>query len=451
MAKNRRTLGCFAALALVLLLHSDAVETAGEEPLVTTSLDYFADAERTAVVQPADVEDEELPEEPAPPPRPAPRRARRTRLASVPQMFGDFSGINGQIFAQAQQGGDFQTVVADLPCGRRAKIGENNYALTNDRVYFTFNHFHNALRVREALATAPPPPAPPPVGLPPGFNGPQQRFPLDRYTLGIEKRVLGDCCSIEVRMPLMGSYSAQSAIPVPTVTYGAEGGNIGNLAIILKWMVKRTETLAVAAGVGVDLPTGSDVFGRVEFPFDPAIGFAEFVVRNQSVHVSPYIAVTGSPSERCFFNAFAQLDLTASGNRVDVVFGGSIPPASGKHTDQHLLFLDAAFGYWLYRNESARHFRGLAGVAEIHYGTTLHDGDAFQAVVSPTMTSLSTASFLNRIDSLNLTAGLHAQLGEKTNVRIGAVVPLRHNMDPLFGATDRLFDAEIQLQVNRRF
>jgi hypothetical protein len=47
-------------------------------------------------------------------------------------------------------------------------------------------------------------------------------------------------------------------------------------------------------------------------------------------------------------------------------------------------------------------------------------------------------------DILNLTAGLHVQIGDRSNLRIAAVVPL-------LDEPDQLFDSEIQFSFNRYF
>jgi hypothetical protein len=51
---------------------------------------------------------------------------------------------------------------------------------------------------------------------------------------------------------------------------------------------------------------------------------------------------------------------------------------------------------------------------------------------------------LNRIDLLNLTSGLHFQISDLSNLRVGAVVPLR-------AQPERVFDSEIQVSFNRMF
>ncbi|HTN73852.1 MAG TPA: hypothetical protein VL096_01345 [Pirellulaceae bacterium] len=189
------------------------------------------------------------------PPRPTTRRGPtgsrqgNIRLASVPNMFGDGfmtsaravvletpSGLN------RVSGGGF-----DIPGAggsRRVKIGENNKALPSDRVYFMYNHFENALSIQEQSL------------VPPGPNVINQA-PIDRYTFGVEKMFFDDLWSCEIRMPFNSSFSAQ------TENFGVGGGNVGNLAVILKNLLYVDESTSVAAGIGFDMPTGSSANGQI--------------------------------------------------------------------------------------------------------------------------------------------------------------------------------------------
>jgi hypothetical protein len=51
----------------------------------------------------------------------------------------------------------------------------------------------------------------------------------------------------------------------------------------------------------------------------------------------------------------------------------------------------------------------------------------------------------NRVDFLNLTSGLHFQIGPLSNLRVGCAVPLHTSGE------NRQFDSEIQVQFNRFF
>ena len=156
-------------------------------------------------------EEEETPmaEEPATqPPRPTPprRRSRRaySRLGRVPPLFGD--SLTGDF--------DVGSAVVDLPLAggsRVFKIAENNRPLPTDRIYFVYNHFHNALDVQSPMAVIP-----------------EESFSIDRYTLGIEKTFGCGCWSAELRLPVTSDFDF--AGPGASV----EGGHLGDLAVVLK-------------------------------------------------------------------------------------------------------------------------------------------------------------------------------------------------------------------------
>jgi hypothetical protein len=99
-------------------------------------------------------------------------------------------------------------------------------------------------------------------------------------------------------------------------------------------------------------------------------------------------------------------------------------------------------GYWLSRNPCADWVTGLAGVVELHYTTTLQDADIVTGTTSSRFFSFG--NFSNYVDVLDLTVGLHAELGNQTLCRVAGVVPLRTG-------DDRLFNGEVQVQLERRF
>ncbi len=383
-------------------------------------------------------EEERQPER-APAPAPRPRRPT-DRLSSVPQMFGDFFANSGQLLVDADPNSPQDFFLTDVPMAggsRRVKIGENNKPYTDDRVYFMYNHFHNALQVREDpdvdFAT----------GDITGFSGAARKFPVDRYTFGIEKSFFDGSFSAEVRMPFTSTFDFASS--TPSSDFNVSGGNVGNLAVILKALLFASDNGAVAAGLGFDLPTGSDVSGR--------FGDTNFSIENQAYHFLPFIGFLSSPNDVIFFNGFAQLDVAANGNAIDTqnLFVPMLSGRLGKYTEQNLLYLDASGGVWLYRDAEATRFTGLAGIVELHYTSTIQDTDVVPARQLNGLSDLEIRNVSNRSDILNVTAGLHAELGECSNVRVAVVVPVRRNNDLVFGPTDRFFDSELQVQFNRRY
>ncbi len=77
----------------------------------------------------------------------------------------------------------------------------------------------------------------------------------------------------------------------------------------------------------------------------------------------------------------------------------------------------------LISNTGRRYLTGVAGLLELHYTSTLQDSDVLNATQAGLPGFIVVAG--NRRDLLNLTSGLHFQLGPASNLRIGAVTPLR--------------------------
>jgi len=323
------------------------------------------------------------------------------RMGGVPNMFGDLLFTGGQAYVSSFPG---PYGLASLPPigGGRVKISENNKALPMDRVFFTYNHYQNGIQTTGNL-----PPA-----------------SIDQYTIGLEKTCADGLGSVELRMPFMGAYG-----------YSAPGFNftepaVGNLTVTLKRSIYQSYSRAGAVGLCVTLPTGGGTTGQ--------LGNDAFTIRNDALYLVPWIGFLSAPTDRIFYQGFLQVDIAAMGN--SVYFDRAY---QGKLFQQSLVEVDLNVGYWLYQNPYAYYLTGLAGILEIHYGGTLDNAQLMQLPMSPP-NFMQLGNALNRMDIWNLTAGLHAAVGELTTVRVGAVVPLGSRLN-------RLFDGEVQVSVNRYY
>jgi hypothetical protein len=360
----------------------------------------------------------------------------RSRLASTPDMFGDFFGRGGTIVGTDSLGAIAPlafTGRADLPLAggsRGLKIGEHNKAMPVDRVYFNYNHYHNALRF--GAGGTPLPGAP--------FTAARD-LSIDRFTLGLEKTWLCGWASIELRMPLSGGYDFNFSPGLPGAIMTAEGGNIGNLSIIPKLLLYQDDCSALSVGLGIETPTGSDAEAR--------IAFTRYRIENEAVHLHPYVALLSQLGSNWFVNAFAQVDVATNGNSVSFQAAGDLPGAGtfGVYDEQTLLHLDLSMGRWIYRDPCAPLVTGLAGIVEWHYTTALEDTDVVtgaRATGIPPGATLDFRNRANRFDVLNLTAGIHAEIARDMTFRVGGAFPLRTG-------DDRFFDAEVIAQLSRRF
>jgi len=358
-------------------------------------------------------------------------RQANVGLASVPNMFGYLAGAVSTFTAAnvtSVGGPKVTTGTFSLPIAgggsRIGKISENDSPIPRDRVFFSYNHFQNVFQISETPQ------------FPPGPTQIRQE-PIDRYTLGFEKTFFDGWTSVEVRMPFLGSIDTQ----LQTVGFSSTG-NIGNLTVVLKSLLYIDNATAVGAGVAIETPTGTDTFTRIDG--------TRLQFRNDAAHLLPYIGFVWSPGDPrwgwgngLFLSGFAQIDINANGNRVDVIDRNNMPVKTlGLLTDQNLGFLDLAAGYWLYRDPDAPRLTGLAAVTELHYTTTLQNIDRINGTVNGAQFALNSTG--NRFDVLNGTIGVQALLYDASSLRVAGVFPL--------GNEDRrLFDSEVQVQFNRRF
>jgi hypothetical protein len=215
---------------------------------------------------------------------------------------------------------------------------------------------------------------------------------------------------------------------------------LGNLSIALKRLLYEGDDFAFSAGLGVGLPTGSDVEGS-------AFG-QSFEVENEAVDLQPFIAMMYEPSDRMFWHTFVSVDTPVNGNDVHLGPAGQALPRIGDLTEQTLLYVDLSLGYWLVGGDTDRdgqRMRGLAALFELHYTTTTNDADTIINTGQTTSFIFGDAQLSpRRFDVLNATGGLHWRISPVADLRVAGVAPLK-------SGDDRAFDAEIQVGFNRRF
>ncbi len=340
------------------------------------------------------------------------------RLAELPDLFGDTFARGGDL--KVTEGSLIENLSSVVLAGgtRGLKPSEHNKAIPDNRVYFAYNHFHNAIATR--------------IEDPPPILALQDQSAVDQYLLGLESRFGDGLWSVELRMPFAGQHDFTY-----TGGFSAEnhGGEIGNLSVLLKRLVYYNPHTSVVAGLGIETPTGNDFLSRTG-----AIGVR---LSNDAVHLVPYLGLLHSPDDRWFLHGFVQADFAASGNRLTFVDSTGLNDG-GKFNDQALLYVDASLGRWLHRDAGAQLLTGVAALAEIHYTTTLEDSDTLAGTPLPLAGSAFTLTNLaNRMDVVNLTAALHFEM-RNTSLRVGGVVPIT-------SGSDRFFDAEVAAQLIRRF
>lgn len=328
-----------------------------------------------------------------------------SRIARSPDMFGDsFIPVMADIDAGGISSNTNRNFVqTDLPLGggmRRFK-NEHARALPTDRVFFLYNHFHNALALNS--------------------QGNSTGSSVDQFTFGFEKTSEDGLWSFELRMPFSGDSD------LSTDGVSVESNGVGNLVGTLKRLLYSDDSVVAAFGLAVVTPTGSDAsvaFDDVRLKFE-----------NDATHLLPYLALQLTPDDDWFFHSFCQIDVAANQNDVNLRAMGVTESES--LADQTLLYLDASAGYWWYRSSDDDGLTGLASVLEFHYTTTLNDADTVN------LSGAIISNFENRFDVVNLTAGVHSEWNGNMAIRAAVVVPLSRD--------ERFFDSETQVSLIRRY
>ena len=348
------------------------------------------------------------------------------RLAAAPPIFGDFLYLASDYFQDPDYQGNGPTrgppgsILATRAAGTEyMKVSENNAAMPIDRIFFSYQHFNTGYPVWIFPDAAPP------------FL---KSLELDRYTFGIEKMFGEGRNSIEVRLPCfatnLGGGEAAAVL--------AEGSGIGNLGLIFKRLLYLDESWAFAAGLGLTLPTASDLTGRYDWN-------VPMRVENEAVHLTPFLGATHA-RDRWFSTSFLHVDIAANGNTVTYTPDNlqAYDLAREKFYDQNLIAASTSLGYWLYQtNNPDVIIRGLAPVVEIHYTGTLNESDTLGQGIQHTEIGPMDPMPGSQLDFLNFTAGFHLLLGENCSLRVAGAFPL---MD----APHRSFDAEFLTHLEWR-
>jgi hypothetical protein len=420
-------------------------------------------------------------------------------------MIGDLLGAGRSVsfFYQRSKGSVFINGTGSTNAVN-PKVADDNSPLPEDRVYFRYNYFNDALKVTgdsgQAVFDAA-------LGLSkfsaPRFLGiPATRsYDVHDFTFGGEKTFGNGRFSVELRIPFSStlahsldlsvaevtgtgrdpdgdsSHSILQTLPTPGDTLGHRDTEFGNMAVILKGLACRTETLALSGGLAIGIPTASDTRVRVtDFLGDGSDNdvelqrLREFHVANDTWALSPFVAFLATPTCRFFTQGFLQVDVPLNKSRVTYSERALIntEPAelmlnplfvSDHIGEQTLLQADLGAGWWLIKNRTSSWITGMAPTLELHYTTTLDNADILElpaAQKSPTLQVVGPGGQLipepnstvgnlrNRLDILNLTVGNTFLIANRATMATGFAFPLRDS-------DNRTFSWEFLLQVNYYF
>ena len=337
--------------------------------------------------------------------------------ASVaPNMIGDFLGTSG-VFV----GDPFNPPpppyfygIVPLPGNAipRFKMAENTSPLPQDRLYFDYSYYHNVSITDPAID-------------------------VDAYVPGFEKTFLDGLMSFEMRLPMADTLNNNLIYNGPNAT---ADGEVGNLGMALKAILLQNRRLTFSGGLAMTVPTAKDTRTFV----DQGDSVPEFIIRNDSVHLMPFVGALWTPNRRWFAIGYLQVDVDVNGDRVSVDSGQSLRTSIGRYREPTVMYLDGMLGYWAYRSHCPNEWiTGIAPVFEVHVNQGLEHAPV---LIEPDgvlqIGGDINGSPVHTLSIVDLTVGLHVELCRKTTLTAGYCTP---------ATGDRQFDGQFRLFVNRRF
>jgi hypothetical protein len=242
------------------------------------------------------------------------------------------------------------------------KIAENESPRPVDRVYLTYNFFHD---VNSSLAVP---------GLP--------ITNVHRQTLGFEKTFLGGDASIGFRLPLL-QLTGPSDLDRATV---------GDLSIVLKYALINNPFEPTPDGT----LSGGEVLSTGLVITTPTGGAAAFTAQDPQVHptvIQPWVGGIVT-----FPRAYAQF------------FSSLAVPTDGR--DTVFYFNSLQVGYLLYRDPTgSRYLSSVTPLAEVHVNTPLNNRGILRLPIAA-------------VDQVSFTGGTTFGLGRRSFLNLGANVPV---------------------------
>jgi hypothetical protein len=227
---------------------------------------------------------------------------------------------------------------------------------------------------------------------------------VNRFVPGFEKAFFDGLASFEFRLP----FAATATNDLRGIVTD-KGVEFGNVTMFAKALLHRSQRWIVSGGVGLTLPTAGDI--NLDSQQTRLVQ-----IRNQALHLGPFLAAAFAPSDRWFCQAFLQTDFAASGNRVRVDSGGTGLVDVGSLNDANYLFTSLSIGRWVL--EPANYQRPLAVIAEVHHSANINRSDEVR------FGGMQIGQEASDLNVTNLTVGMTAQISDRTSVNVGLIAPL---------------------------
>jgi len=276
-----------------------------------------------------------------------------------------------------------KSIAGVVPAVRGFKIADNQSPRPTDRVFSSFNYFDNVNRaLNERL------------------GAPIQNMIVYRQVYGFEKTFFDQWASIGIRVPI-DTLNIQSSPRFPGL--GGTSSAFGNVNVFTKFILweDRAGSL-ISAGLAIDTPTGPNSFA----------GFPTILGKNVT-DIQPFLGYIFTNGGDWFVHGFGSV---------------AVPTDSALPT---LMFLDAALGYYVYRNNTPGSFlTAVVPTFETHVNIPLNHS------------SLNFNDTYGTPTVVDLTFGLNTEFFKRGVMTLGYALPVTGPAP---------FSGEFILQFNWRF
>jgi hypothetical protein len=328
----------------------------------------------------------------------------------VPAIVGDFFAGPGTII-DSDGGG-----VVSIPRGNSVgimKFAENGSPIPRDRFFVNYSYFDD-------------------VNLIPG------KLDVRRLAPGFEKTMFDGTMSLELRVPMATTLNSTTPFDANSLVvsgYDTTSTELGNVTGFFKALLYQNDVWALSTGLGIALPTADDL--RVIN--DDGSGVVFNRIKNEAVHLLPFIGATFTPNDRFFMQGVLQFDAGLNGNSVyaydtstDELF------REGKLDDPNFVFVSLSGGYWIYQAaDPSSLLSRIALIGELHTNNTLNRTDSIQGFSGDFSDSVN-------IQTINAVVGTNVIIDQNKSLILGYVAPIG-------GGRDRAFDGEFRLLFNWYF
>lgn len=204
----------------------------------------------------------------------------------------------------------------------RTTVATNGVVRTTNRLFFDYAIVNNALPTSRAES-------------------------IDRFTLAWERTFGEGHFSLEGRITMAAALDNRIILETGA---GPSQTEFGNMLLVAKQELYIDDVTAVSGGLGMSLPTGSDV------NVDNAAGVPILALDNESIHFKPFLAAIWVPDHHWFFQGFFEYDIAGGTNRAMLNLDGLAllnqdqgrPGLQnvGRYRDASHLLFDLQVGHW---------------------------------------------------------------------------------------------------------